>query len=52
MVSSFSIFVSHLVNSYPPECLVGIKSPPGQKYYKFHEPDSDEITGKLHHFRV
>ena len=34
------------------EYSVWIKSAPGQKYYKFHEPDSDEITGKLNHFRV
>ena len=52
IVSSFSILLSRWVKSYPSECSVGFKLPPGQKYYKFHEPDSDEIIGNLYDFRV
>ena len=52
LVSSPLTFLFHSVNSYPSECLVWMESSPGQKYYKFHEPDSYEITGNLHHFLV
>ena len=31
---------------------VRMKSSPGQKYYKFHEPNSGKITENLHHFCV